>query len=525
MEELMDKLSYRCNKKTGTTYVYKVEKSYWDKEKKSPRNKQTCLGKLDPETGELIPSKPRVKRAERPIVAPGVTAVSRVAGPYLLLEQITRQNELDKLLKKCFPDKWKLMLSLVYFIVHKGIALSRAESWSTACLHPFEDSIASQRISEFLREISQDERQHFLSLWLNTILEKDYLCYDITSVSSYGRHNEYTHFGYNRDNEPLEQINLAMLFGQKSNLPAYYRRMPGNISDVATLKTTLKSLNFLGGGRLHFVLDKGFYSVANIDELYGQRHKYTLALPIGRSWVEKYLDKHHENITSPANYLITGKDDALYAVTELHKWGEKHHRAYLHIYYNAERAAEEFDRFTRKIIAYRDELLAGNPVEKHQEFYRRYLILKETPKRGLTVTFNDKEIQKHRKRYSGFFCILSNEIKTAKEALSVYRTKDVVENSFDDLKNHLDMKRLRVHTAAAMDSRLFLQFIALIYISSIRNIIKNDKKLKYLTTREVMEEMETLTKITYSNRYGHILTETTPLQRHIIDVFGIQLHT
>ncbi len=151
--------------------------------------------------------------------------------------------------------------------------------------------------------------------------------------------------------------------------------------------------------------------------------------------------------------------------------------------------------------------------------------VKETPKHGLKITFNDEEIQKHRKRYSGFFCILSNTIKTAKEALSVYRTKDVVENSFDDLKNHLDMKRLRVHTAAAMDSRLFLQFIALIYISSIRSIIQTDDKLKHLTAREVMEEMETLTKITYSNRYGQLFTETTPLQRHIMETFGIELPT
>jgi len=164
-----------------------------------------------------------------------------------------------------------------------------------------------------------------------------------------------------------------------------------------------------------------------------------------------------------------------------------------------------------RLIAYRKELLAGKAIKEHEDCYRRYLIIKETPKRGLKITFNEKEIQKHRKRYSGFFCILSNKIKTAKEALSIYRTKDVVENSFDDLKNHLDMKRLRVHTAAAMDCRLFLQFIALIYISSIHNTIQADKTLKYLTTREVMEEMETVTKIKYSNRYGQAYTETAPL--------------
>ena len=93
-------------------------------------------------------------------------------------------------------------------------------------------------------------------------------------------------------------------------------------------------------------------------------------------------------------------------------------------------------------------------------------------------------------KYCGFFCILSNKIKNADEALNVYRNKDVVENSFDDLKNHLDMKRLRVHSAAAMDGRLFLQFLALIYTSSIRSQKQVDDKLKFLTAREVMEDME-----------------------------------
>ncbi|NGX60541.1 MAG: hypothetical protein K940chlam9_00001 [Chlamydiae bacterium] len=123
-------------------------------------------------------------------------------------------------------------------------------------------------------------------------------------------------------------------------------------------------------------------------------------------------------------------------------------------------------------------LRSGKTNEKHEEFYRHYLIVKETPKRGLQVSFNEEEIQKHRKRYSGFFCILSNKIKTAKEALSIYRTKDVVENSFDELKNHLDMKRLRVRTAAAMDSRLFLQY----------SYISREFRLPYRSLR--VEEIE-----------------------------------
>jgi len=53
----MASLAYHHNKKTGTVYVYSVQ-SYWDKEKKRPANKQVCLGKLNKETGEIIPSFP-----------------------------------------------------------------------------------------------------------------------------------------------------------------------------------------------------------------------------------------------------------------------------------------------------------------------------------------------------------------------------------------------------------------------------------------------------------------------------------
>lgn len=43
------------NKKTGVTYVYESE-SYWDKEKQQPRNRRKLIGKIDPETGEIVPT-------------------------------------------------------------------------------------------------------------------------------------------------------------------------------------------------------------------------------------------------------------------------------------------------------------------------------------------------------------------------------------------------------------------------------------------------------------------------------------
>ena len=47
--------------KNGSKYAYMSE-SYWDKDKKAPRSKRTYLGRVDPETGEIIKAKPKGKK-------------------------------------------------------------------------------------------------------------------------------------------------------------------------------------------------------------------------------------------------------------------------------------------------------------------------------------------------------------------------------------------------------------------------------------------------------------------------------
>jgi transposase len=107
--------------------------------------------------------------------------------------------------------------------------------------------------------------------------------------------------------------------------------------------------------------------------------------------------------------------------------------------------------------------------------------------------------------------------------MRVYRDKDAVEKCFDDLKNSLDMKRLRMHTSATVDGRLFVQFIALILISAIRKEMRSSELIEKYTVRELLQEMKTLTKVKYSGKYGHILTEVTKAQRDILKALDIQL--
>jgi transposase len=527
-------LTTHKNKKTGTEYVYEVY-SYWDKEKKVHRNKQKYLGRLNKETGELIPSKKRKSKPSRdvsssnncgtppensteiPAEAPPFTASTKVAGPTLLLDKISKDLGLTQLLQKCFPEIFDKILSLVFFIIQKGLPLSHCESWSRNSLHPFNQLFPSQRISELLRQITEEARQCFLKIWLKRIIETDYLCYDITSISSYSEGNEFVRFGYNRDGEPLPQINLAMLFGQKSKLPAFYRRLPGNISDVATLENTVKILDFLDVKNINFVLDRGFFSQENVAELQKKDHQFIMGVPTNRKWVQAIIDLYSDSIASPSRYLKIKEDEALFA--EVHEVDFQGGRAYLYLYYNAKKAAEDFDEFTLNLLKYKEELETNHRQSKHQKEYEKFFIVNEEDK--TQVKFNEKAIQDYRKKYAGFFCILSTKKMDSKEMLQIYRNKEVVENCFDDLKNQLDMKRLRIHNSTAMDSRVFLQFLALILMSHIRNVTKEDKMLNSFTLREIMEQLESLVEVTYPG--GKVYTETDPKQRRILEIFGVEI--
>ena len=75
----MASIVYQTDKKTGIKYAYEST-SYWDKEKKQPRSKRTLIGRLDSETGEIVPTdgrgqKRRQKEADLPAKRGPVPAV------------------------------------------------------------------------------------------------------------------------------------------------------------------------------------------------------------------------------------------------------------------------------------------------------------------------------------------------------------------------------------------------------------------------------------------------------------------
>jgi len=515
---------HHINKKTGVTYVYEAV-SVWNKELRQARNKQVCIGKIDPVTGEFVPSK-RLDPAQAALRDPDVTATAQVIGPSFVLDAMAERIGLKSILKSAFTDSHQELLTMAFYLTSQGGALAHCSSWAKSHAPELASSLTSQRISELLASISIDRKQTFLAKWIRKRLENDYLCYDITSASSYSKLNEYLKNGYNRDDENLPQLNLAMLFGQMSGLPVWYHRVPGNINDVSTLHNLVQTFQFLEVGRMHFVIDKRFYSNKNIDDLLSHRDHFTIAVPLNNTWVQQAIDDVHQTIQGPEGYRKLD-DENLYVHTRLYHWGESEHQCYLHLYYNATSRARAVDAFNEMLFQYRQEVESGKLVAEHQKAYDEFLIIKTTPKRGLKVSFNteaiNRHINRHINRYAGFQALLSNSIRNPVEAMQVCRDKDAVEQCFDNLTNSLDMKRLRIQSAAKVDGRLFVQFIALTLISALRKQMRDTRLIEKYTVQELLREMETLTKINFSDKYGHILTELTKPQKDILKALDMPI--
>ncbi len=90
------------DKRSGITYVYD-SRSYYDKEKKCSRAKRTLIGKLDPDTGEIVPTDGRNKGAKsKPKQStPGIDKDKRIQELENENRQLTLQiNALKKELRR-----------------------------------------------------------------------------------------------------------------------------------------------------------------------------------------------------------------------------------------------------------------------------------------------------------------------------------------------------------------------------------------------------------------------------------------
>ena len=284
---------------------------------------------------------------------------------------------------------------------------------------------------------------------------------------------------------------------------------------------SLERLDLVDAKRLHMVMDKGFYSEDNVDALYKRHMRFLVGVPFTTSLSLDAVERHRNDEMVSYRHYCNVLGEELYADTELIK--RKSHRCCLHIYYDSIKAALDEKKFSHRILTEYEELCSGSTVKEHQKDYERFFIVKETPKRGRKVEYNQEAIDAHRKNSIGWFVLATNDVKNPVEALEIYRMKDTIEKHFDDLKNDLDMKRLHIHSSAAMDGRLFIQYIALILSSQIKNIMDGAGWFKNHNMQEVIDEMKSLRVVSVEGKRRQIYTTITAFQKEIMELFELNI--
>ena len=66
--------------------------------------------------------------------------------------------------------------------------------------------------------------------------------------------------------------------------------------------------------------------------------------------------------------------------------------SWINVYFNSIRAALDEKKFSHRIRMEYEELCSGRMVKEHQKDYERFFTVKETPKRGRRVEYNQEVI-------------------------------------------------------------------------------------------------------------------------------------
>lgn len=281
-------------------------------------------------------------------------------------------------------------------------------------------------------------------------------------------------------------------------------------------------MDWLNAKGLHVVMDRGFYSEYNIDCLYSHGILFTVGVPFTTRWSRELVVKVREDIERFSNFHHVG-GCKFFVITDTAFW--KGQRCFRHVYYDSEKAALEYVRLLERVEVWRKELEENRFVEGNRQFYDRYFVVGVDSGGGRCVRVCDEAVLEFKRSVAGFFVLLSNDVSDAVEAFCVYREKDVVEKGFDDLKNGLDLYRLRVHGAEAMDGRLFIAFVSQILSSAVRKVMSVSKLDEKYTLPELMNELKSIHSVYLEGQRKTVFSKLSKAQREIFTAFNIDEKT
>jgi len=554
----------------GHEYIYEIT-LYRDPITKKIKQKSKYLGKQN-NSNEVVKVREKL---------PTLKHVVSYGDSYLF-NALVSELGIDKILKQCFTEEetnWILLLT-GYKLLHNG-SLERLSSFmETSDLfsyYPVSTCMSSQQASRILERLGEDNSEsipHFYYKWIqHHPIKGDNLLFDLTSFSSKSKQIELLENGYNKDHLPIPQVNLGLLVNENLKLPLYYKLYPGSIKDMTTIDNMMEDLRCLNIKDITLIMDRGFYSKANLLSLIDHKHDFILPIPLtSKSLYEEIVNKSSSVLNQSPSDLIHIEERQYYAV-----------KGSITLNSEDEEILNDDEETIQSTISLHSSepvilnyVLSLDPVKREEErfeFFKRLneaeIILKQVnwnkyiqPNETLTLLktkkqikeFNDKlkqvmknkvgscskyfkldiepdgtpilnkrnDIIENHTRLFGLMILLSSKPIVIESVLRRYRSRDLVESMFDSVKNELSGLPIRAHKTNTMKGQFFIIFIAMIIqFYLLDKMKKGDINRKY-SISDIFFELQKLKKTIWYGK-DKIINEITKTQQLLLEALQIFL--
>ena len=525
-------------KKKDVVYIeYEYDRIY-DPVRQYTFPKRVTIGKLSETDPELMqPNQNFLKYfpdAELPETKNRTSRSSCLrVGAYFVLRKIIEEYNLVELLGGYFEQRdLGLFLDLaVYSIIAENNAAQYYPDYTynhplfTNGMKQYSDST----VSDFLNSVTDDQSIGFLNSWNETRnhREKIYISYDSTNKNCQAGDIEMVEFGHPKVDVGQPVFNYAVAYDTHNQEPLFYEKYPGSLNDISQLQFMLDTAFGYGYKKIGFILDRGYFSCENIQYMDKCGYSFVIMVKGMASLVNELVLEHKgtfesKRVNNIYEYGVYGKTvkHRLYA-------GDKKER-YFHLYHSiskesAERAGIEnrINQMTLYLKKYQ------NKVKEFGPGFEKYFNLHYDEKTQAFVLPEERcSVVERELDLAGYFCIITSEKMSAKEAIELYKSRDTSEKLFRGDKSYLGNKSIRVYSEESARAKIFVEFVAMIlrckmYTKLKEEMKKLEKKPNYMTVPAALKELEKIEMVRQLDNVYRLDHAVTANQKTILNAFGL----
>lgn len=527
----------------GVTYInYEYDRVY-KPDKKYNIPKRTTIGKVcEDDPAKMYPN-PSFLKYYPDFEPPEDTGSSRRSsclriGGWMVVRKMVTESLLENILSSVYNGDERgtglfLDLSCYSLITENNAGQYYPDyAWNHPLFTPNEKIYSDSTVSTFINEISVDDSIRFQSEW-NSIKdhrEKIYISYDSTNKNCQAGDINIVEFGHAKEEKGLPVFNYSIAYDTKNREPLFYEEYPGSITDVSQLQCMLEKAKGYGYKHAGFILDRGYFSKENIRFMDKNHYDFVIMVRGMKALVNSFVLEVKGSFEDSRSAWIRS-----YGVngTTLKKkiFASDEKDRYLHIYYNASKAASERAELEERIEKAEKYLrgLQGKPIviDKSLEHYFYLEYWHEGKKdQCFACALPKEEVIEKELKLCGYFCLITTEEMTAKEALTLYKSRDASEKLFRTDKSFLGNRSARVYTEESLGGKILIEFVALIIRNRIYTKLKEaletmDSTPNYMNVPAAIRELEKIEMIRQADGRYHLDHAVTATQKTILKAFGM----